>query len=230
MIDKSVQMGLHCVIGEAVTIGANTTLGNGVIVYEGAIIGADVRIDDYAIIGKPQMKAKNSAVTTDEKFPPPRIGDGCIIGTFAIVYRGAQLDNHVLLADNGAIREAVLVGENTIIGKGAYIENAVTIGANCKIQSYAYICAYSKIEDDCFIAPCVVTSNDNSLGKGADRFGKFKGVTLAQGARLGAGSVILPAKVVEKGAIIGAGAVVTKDVPSDMVYVGNPAKPLKPAW
>ena len=96
-----------------------------------------------------------------------------------------------------------------------------------KIQAEAYITAYSTLEEHVFIAPCVVTTNDNWMGRTEQRFGRVKGPTIRRGARVGGGAVICPALEIGEEAFIGAGAVVTKDVPPRAVMVGNPARRLR---
>lgn len=217
-------IGQFCVIEENVKIGKNTIIGHHVVIHKDTIIGENVRIDDFACIGKTAMRAKNSAVTKNEEKPPAIIGDGAIIGTSAIIYRGAVVKSDCLIADMATVREDTVIGEKTIIGKGVTIENQVTVGKMTKIQTNAYITAYSKIGDNCFIAPCVVTSNDNFAGRTLQRFEKFKGITVLNGGRIGAGAVVLPNKIVFEDAFVGAGSVLTKNANSKEVVVGNPAK------
>jgi acetyltransferase-like isoleucine patch superfamily enzyme len=96
-----------------------------------------------------------------------------------------------------------------------------------KIQADAYITAYSTLEEHVFIAPCVVTTNDNWMGRTEKRFGKVKGPTIRRGARVGGGAILCPAVEIGEEALVGAGAVVTKDVPPRTVVVGNPARVLR---
>lgn len=129
-----------------------------------------------------------------------------------------------MIADLATIREDVTIGTATIIGRGATIENFCKVGSNCKIQTNVYLTAYSNVEDNVFIAPCVVTSNDNYAARSKERFGKFKGVTIKKGGRLGAGAVVLPGKTINEDGFAAAGSVVTKDVEEALIVAGNPAK------
>ena len=88
--------------------------------------------------------------------------------------------------------------------------------------------AYSTLEEDVFIAPCVVTTNDNFMGRTERRHELVKGPTIRRGARVGGGAVICPGVEIGEEAFIGAGAVVTKDVPPRMVAVGVPARTIRP--
>lgn len=220
--------GEFCVIENGAVVGKGCVIGHHAVIRKDAVIGDNVRIDDFADIGKLPMKAANSAVTDDtRKLPPAKIGDGCIIGTGAIIYAGCKIGQKALVADLATVREDTEIGEKTIIGRGAAIENHCTIGSFCKIETNAYITAYSQIEDRCFIAPCVVTSNDNFAGRTKERFKAFRGVTIKRGGRIGAGAVILPAKTIERDGFAAAGSVVTKDVAEKTVVAGSPAKKIR---
>jgi acetyltransferase-like isoleucine patch superfamily enzyme len=96
-----------------------------------------------------------------------------------------------------------------------------------RIQAEAYVTAYSTIEEHVFIAPCVVTTNDNFMGRTERRHEVMKGPTIRRGARVGGGAVLCPGIEVGEEAFVGAGAVVTKDVPARVVVVGNPARVLR---
>jgi acetyltransferase-like isoleucine patch superfamily enzyme len=107
------------------------------------------------------------------------------------------------------------------------VENFCTGGRYCKLESECYITAYSELEDRVFVAPGVVTSNDNFVGRTAERFKHFKGVTVRKGGRIGAGTVLLPGVVVGEDALVAAGSVVTRDVAPRTIVLGGPAKTLR---
>jgi acetyltransferase-like isoleucine patch superfamily enzyme len=121
----------------------------------------------------------------------------------------------------------VVVGNDVVIGRGALVENDTTIGAMCRIQAGAYITAYSTLEEHVFIAPCVVTTNDNFMGRTERRHALREGPTIRRGARVGGGAILCPAVEIGEEAFVGAGAVVTKDVPPRVIVVGNPARVLR---
>lgn len=220
-------MGEYCVIEPGAVVGKNCRIGHHAVIHSCAVIGDGVRIDDFACVGKQPMKAVNSAVTVGGEAGKAFIGDGCIIGTGAIIYAGCRLGAGAMAADLATVREDTVIGDKTIIGRGAAIENHCRVGSRCKIETDAYVCAYSVIGDDCFVAPCVTTSNDNFAGRSEARFGRFKGVTIEDGGRIGAGAVILPGRTVGKDGFAAAGSVVTRDVPGNKVVAGSPARVLR---
>jgi acetyltransferase-like isoleucine patch superfamily enzyme len=216
--------GEFCVIGDKVRIGAGCRIGHHVVIHPDTTIGDSVRIDDHTIIGKLPMRAANTAVTKDDTLPPCTVGNDCIIGAGVIIYRGCTIDNKVLVADLSTVRENVSIGYKTIVGRGVAIENFCTIGRFVKLETNVYITAYSDIEDRCFVAPCVATSNDNYVGRTEERFRHFKGVIVRQGARIGVNATILPGKEIGEDALIAAGALLTTDAPAHKIMAGMPAK------
>ena len=215
------------VIEDNVIIGSNCQFGYNVVIRNSTIIGDNVRIDDNTVIGKHPMKASISTLKEEINLPFTYIGNNCLIGANTVIYIGANIENNVMVADLASVRENTSIGEYTIIGRGVTVENNVFIGKRCKLESNCYITAYSDLGDYVFIAPGVVTSNDNYIGRTEERFKHFKGVTVKKGGRIGAGAVILPGKVIGEDALVAAGSVVTKDVPARKVVMGVPARVIK---
>jgi UDP-2-acetamido-3-amino-2,3-dideoxy-glucuronate N-acetyltransferase len=216
--------GEGCVFGPGVKIGPACAIGHHVVLHADTVIGSNVRIDDHATLGKTPMRAANSAVTKEQALPPLTVGDSCIVGTGVVLYRGAAIDAKVLLADQCTVRENVTIGRGTIVGRGVTVENVCTIGRYCKLESECYITAYSELEDRVFVAPGVVTSNDNFVGRTPERFKHFKGVRVKKGGRIGAGAVVLPGVTIGEDGLVAAGSVVTRDVPPRTIVMGSPAK------
>ncbi|MBD3383440.1 N-acetyltransferase [candidate division KSB1 bacterium] len=233
MISEKAQIGTQCEIGhyvvieEGVKIGVHCMIGHSVIIHAGTEIGDNVRIDDHTVVGKQPMRSKRSIFKDEQKLPAAQIGDDCLIGAQVVIYSGSKIGQGVLVADGAAVRENVSIGEYTIIGRNATVENLTTIGKKCKLETNCYITAYSIVEDYCFIAPGVHTTNDNFLGRTEERFNHFKGVIIRRGGRIGGHAVILPGKQVGADAVVAAGSVVTRDVPPKMIVMGAPAKVCK---
>jgi acetyltransferase-like isoleucine patch superfamily enzyme len=193
------------------------------IVYPGTVLGEGVQVLDGAVVGKqPSLSPRSTAKR--EPLAPTVIGEGTIVSTGAIVFAGSRIGARVILGDQSCIRERVVIGDDVVVGRGSLVENDTSIGAMTKIQADAYITAYSTLEDHVFIAPCVVTTNDNFMGRTERRHELIKGPTIRRGARVGGGAILLPAVEIGEEAFIGAGAVVTKDVPPRMLAVGHPAR------
>lgn len=152
------------------------------------------------------------------------IGEGCLIGTGVVIYAGATLGPRVLVADLATIREEVEIGEGTIVGRGVAVENKCRVGRFCKLETNAYVTAFSTLEDRVFVAPGVVTTNDNFVGRTQERFKHFKGVTVRKGGRIGANATILPGVTVAEDTLVAAGSLVTRDTAPRRVVAGVPAR------
>ena len=226
-LDMNTQIGYFSVIEEDVHIGSNCIIGHNVVIHKGSKIGSNVRIDDNTVIGKQPMRAVNSIFKDEDELPPALIKDGCLIGAGVVIYTGCTIGEKTLVADLSTIRENVTIGDRTIIGRGVAVENFCKIGDNCKLETNVYLTAYSEVYDNVFIAPGVVTSNDNFAGRSKERFKHFKGVTIKKGGRIGAQATILPGIVINEDGFVAAGSVVTRDVESRKIVAGNPARAIK---
>lgn len=129
------------------------------------------------------------------------------------------------------VRENAQIGENVIVGRGAYVGTGVEVGDNCKIQNYALVYEPAKLERGVFIGPAVVLTNDhfpraiNADGtpKSADDWHPV-GVTIREGASIGASATCVAPITIGRWALVGSGAVVVKDVPDFALVVGSPAR------
>lgn len=126
------------------------------------------------------------------------------------------------------------VGDNTKIGAFVEIQKNATIGKNCKVSSHTFVCEGVTIEDDAFIGHSVTFINDSypraTTGSGqmqTEADWKVERTIIKKGASIGSGSTILANVVVGEKAIVGAGSVVTKDVPANAIVAGNPARVLR---
>ena len=145
----------------------------------------------------------------------------------AVVFAGTRIGANCIVGDQSCVRERCELGDDVVVGRGSLVENDTTIGSRTKIQANAYVTAYSTLEEDVFIAPCVVTTNDNFMGRTEKRHALRKGPTIRRGARVGGGAVLLPGIEVGEEAFVGAGAVVLRDVPPRALVVGNPARQIR---
>jgi acetyltransferase-like isoleucine patch superfamily enzyme len=203
-----------------------TEIAETAVVYPGTVVGEGCRILDYAVVGKqPTLSPRSTAKR--EELPPLELGAGTIVSTGAVVFAGTTIGARVVVGDQACVRERCTIGEDVVIGRGSLVENDTSVGAMTKIQAHAYVTAYSLLEEDVFIAPCVITTNDNFMGRTEKRRALVKGPTIRRGARVGGGAVLLPGIEIGAEAFVGAGAVVIRDVPPRAVVVGNPARQIR---
>jgi acetyltransferase-like isoleucine patch superfamily enzyme len=207
-------------------IGDRSSLGEHCSVYPNVVIESDVIIEDGvtlfhgAIIGKPPKVAGVVARTPQVNNPFTRIGKGAVIGANAVIYAGAQVGESVLIGDGVTIREDTRIGDETVVGSNSTIQNGAIIGDRVKIVDLSHITYDCVIEDEAFISVGVYTMNDNSMQRG----GKIQGPVIEHRARVGGGALLLPGVRVGEDAVVGAGAVVTKNVPAGDQVLGIPAK------
>lgn len=205
-------------------IPADAQIGEGVVVHPGTVIGKGCVLQDGAIVGKPAVLGKTSTAAGDAA--PTVLGDGVAVCANAVVFAGAELADGAIVGDHAIVRERAKIGKRSIVGANVVVENDTVVGERVKIQTGAYVTAHVIVEDDVFIAPAVVTTNDNTMGRhGADH--SNKGPIFRRGCRVGAAAVILPGIEIGEEAFVAAGALVTRDVAAGMLVMGSPAREVR---
>jgi UDP-2-acetamido-3-amino-2,3-dideoxy-glucuronate N-acetyltransferase len=208
-------------LGEGVELPDDASIGGNVVVHAGTSIGPGAQLGDGCVIGKPLTLGARSR-SPREAQAPALLGEGVTIGAAAVVLAGARIGDRCVVADQAHVRERTEIGAESVVGRGASVENDVRIGARVKLQTGAYVTAWSVLEDDVFVAPGVVLTNDPTAGR--RRGEQLRGAVLRRACRIGGGAVLLPGVEVGEDAFVGAGAVVTRAVPARKVAMGVPAK------
>lgn len=153
-----------------------------------------------------------------------KIGKKAVIRSNCTVYSNTAIGDSVQFGHNVMIRENVSVGDLTTVGTNSVIDGSCKVGRHVSIQTSVYIPTYTTIEDEVFLGPNCVLTNDWYLAR---KEYKLKGPLIKRGSSAGGNAVIFPGVTVGECAIIGAGAVVNKDVPPHVVVAGVPAKKIK---
>jgi Acetyltransferase (isoleucine patch superfamily) len=159
----------------------------------------------------------------------PIIGKNSVIRSNTVIYDDVKIGTDFKTGHNVLIREKTTIGNNVLIGTNAVVEGNCKIGSNVSIQSNVYIPTDSLVEDYVFIGPCACFTNDRYPIR-ADY--KLKGPVIREGASIGANSTFLSGIEVGEGAMVAAGAIVTRDVPPLYLAIGAPARlrPLPPQF
>jgi acetyltransferase-like isoleucine patch superfamily enzyme len=151
------------------------------------------------------------------------IGSGAHIRSGTIIYRGSCIGRNLETGHNVVIREENDIGDNFRIWNNSTIDYGCHIGNNVKIHNKVYVAQFTVIEDDVFLGPGVTLANDIHPGC-PDALECMRGPCIKRGAQIGINVCVLPRVTIGENAVIGAGSVVTKDIPARVVAYGNPAR------
>ena len=175
-------------------------------------LAAPFTVDPRAVVGEmPGRKITDLNLT---------IGAHAIIRSFSVIYAGSRIGAHLETGHGVVIREENRIGDEFSIWNNSTVDYGCLIGNRVRVHTGVYIAQFTVIEDDVFLAPGVMIANDrHPICRDC-----MKGPTIRRGARVGINATLLPEIVVGESALVGAGAVVTKDVPARAVVVGNPAR------
>lgn len=157
---------------------------------------------------------------------PLAIGGGAVVRPFTTIYAGSTFGARLQTGQGASIREDNLIGDDVSIGTNTVLEFGNRIGSRVRIHSGCFL-ELVTIEDDVFVGPNVVFTDDPHP-MNCPRYAECKGGAVVRRlARIGAHSTILPGVEIGEGALVGAGSVVTRDVPAGAVVAGNPARVIR---
>ncbi|SFM56520.1 acyltransferase [Methanolobus profundi] len=194
--------------------------------YGTSSLGENSVVLENAIIGYPQHGILTESIRSGKDIEEYE-GAGTVIGKNAFIRAGTTIFSNVITGDNfktghnAMIRENTTIGDNVLVGTNVIIDGNVTIGNNVSIQGNVYIPTHVTIEDNVFIGPCAVLANDRYPIRGEYH---PEGPILRKGASIGANATLIPGVEIGEGAMVAAGALVTKDVPAWKLAIGCPAK------
>lgn len=185
-------------------------------IYANVQLGSGSTIEDFCLVGTPPRGARDGEI-------PTTIGDGAVIRSHTVIYAGNKIGRNFQTGNKVNIRESNEIGDNVSIGTLSVVEHHVTIGDNVRIHTQVFIPEYSVLEAGCWIGPNVVFTNAKyPVSPGVKNH--LVGPTIRKGAKIGANATLLPGVVIGENALVGAGAVVVRDVPPGAVVAGNPAR------
>jgi acetyltransferase-like isoleucine patch superfamily enzyme len=184
------------------------------VVAEGVELGAGSVVEEFCIIGRQGEPA------------PTVIGPGARLRSHTVIYAGNTIGAGFATGHHTLVRESNTIGDNVSIGSLSVVEHHVTIGDGVRIHSQCFVPEYSVLEPGAWLGPRVTLTNA-PFPRCPDVSRCLVGVTIGRDARVGANVTILPGVHIGERALIGAGAVVTKDVPPGAVVVGTAARAVK---
>jgi len=224
-LHASVKLGHNVVIMADVDIGEDCQIGNNVVIYPKTSLGKGVTIFDNAVLGRLPMSAGNISRQLIDKYLPLVIGDFSVIGAGTVLYTGTHIANNVLICDLSSVRETCDIEEYVVLGRGVMVQPETRIGARSRIMDMCHLPGDMVIEEDVFFSAMVGSASENSMGRAEDeRNMRRGGPHVKRGAYVGVGALMLPQIVIGENAVVGAGAMVTRDVPAQTLVMGVPAK------
>jgi acetyltransferase-like isoleucine patch superfamily enzyme len=216
-----VPLGGEPLLGEGVRVGRDVSFGVYVVVHDGTLIGDGCAIEDHAVLGKRPRLARHSRASG--QMAALELGARVSVGTGTVLFAGATIGADCILGDQAFVRERAHIGERSVIGRGSVVDNDVQVGDRVRVQTNVYLTAFTVIEDDVFIGPGALTTNDDTMARHAPEM-SLRGALLRRACRIGGGAVLTPGVEVGEEAFVAAGALVTKDVPARAVVMGVPAR------
>ena len=179
-------------------------------------LGERVQIDEFCVLGRPARGRAPGAA-------PLMIGDDAVIRSHTVLYGGVTIGARFQSGHWVLVREDTVIGDDCSIGSGSVIEFSVRIDDGVRLHSQCFVPEHSVLEAGCWLGPRVVITNAR-FPAGPRTKGSLEPVLIRKGAKIGANATLLPGIVIGAGSLVGAGSVVTRDVPDGAVVRGNPAR------
>jgi acetyltransferase-like isoleucine patch superfamily enzyme len=218
---------------EGAFVADGAELAEDVVVEPGAVIHAGVRlgpgclIEAGAVVGKrPRLRAGSSAAASQHALDVALLASGVTVCSGAVVYAGCQVGERSIIGDQAQIRERARIGAGSVVGRGSTVDFDAVVGDRVLIQTGVYVTGGSVVEDDVFLGPGVVTTNDHTMGRHPPGE-PLAGPVLRRACRIGGGAVLVPGVEIGEEAFVAAGAVVTADVAARKVVMGVPARAVR---
>jgi len=183
------------------------------IIHPNVIIGEDAEIDGFVIVGQPPRRKKPGEIKTI-------IGSGVVIRSHTVIYAGNKIGDNFQTGHHVMIREDNIIGNNVSVGTGSVIEHHVKIGDGVRIHSQVFIPEYCTLEEGCWIGPNAVLTNAKYPNR-RDTKQNLAGVVVGKNVVIGANVTVLPGIHIGDNSLIGAGTILSKDVPDNMIVHNN---------
>ncbi|MGQ0841150.1 hypothetical protein [Actinokineospora sp.] len=207
-----------------ITIRAGAVIEAFAVVHGGTTVGGHARVEAHVVLGKPEL-----GYAVGRTYPgagaDTAIGDGAVLRTGVVVYAGVILGAGVLVGHHTVLRSAVSIGASSQIGHHLTVERAVRIGKEVRCSPGSHITSSTVIADRVFLGSGVRTINDKTLTwRDPDRNPVLVPPRFEAGAKVGTGCVVLGGITVGAAATVGAGSLITRDIPAGALAYGHPAR------
>lgn len=194
-------------------------ISDSAIIYPNVEFGEGCIVEPFAIVGQPPRGHEPGDV-------PTRIGRGACIRSHTVIYAGNVIGDRFQCGNKANIRESNEIGDDVSVGTLSVVEHHVKIAPRVRIHTQVFIPEYTTLDDESWVGPNVVFTNAK-YPRSPSVKDELLGAHVERRAMIGANSTLLPGIRIGEHALVGAGSVVTEDVPPYQVWVGNPARFLK---
>jgi len=184
--------------------------------YPNVHLGKRVQIEEFCVLGHP-------ARDRDPGSTAVVIGDDAVIRSHSVIYGGVRIGARFQCGHWVLVREDTAVGDDCSIGSGTVIEFSVKIEDGVRLHSQCFVPEHSVLEAGCWLGPRVVVTNARFPAAPRTKT-SLQAVLIKRRAKVGANATLLPGIVIGEGSLVGAGSVVTRDVPDGAIVRGNPAR------
>lgn len=212
------------VIYDDVEIKEDVIIHDYVVIYPNTVIERGCEIYDHCVLGKLPTSPGITSRKLKSEYTQLVVGANTILCPGVVLYTGSRIGRNNLLGDFCSIREECTVGDNCIISRNVSVNYNTCIGDCTKIMDNTHITGNMKIGSHVFISVLVATTNDNTMGRQEYNEDHVLGAVIGDYVTVGAAANILPGVIIGRNAMVGASALVTKDVPENKLVVGVPAK------
>ena len=235
-IGDDFETGHHAIVREENRIGSHCTLWNNSTIDYGCVIGDRVKIHcnvyvaQFTTIEDDVFLAPGVTIANDPHpictkcMQGPTIRRGARVRSGSVIYAAVEIGDDFETGHHAIVREENRIGSHCTLWNNSTIYYGCVIGDRVRIHCNVYIAQFTTLEDDVFLAPGVTIANDpHPICTKC-----MQGPTIRQGARIGVNVTLLPLITIGEHALVGAGSVVTGDVPAGMLVAGNPARVVGP--
>ncbi|HEV8557902.1 MAG TPA: hypothetical protein VGR06_16095 [Actinophytocola sp.] len=207
-----------------VTVLSGAVIGPFAVVHGGVSVAEQARIEEHAVVGKPEL-----GYAVGRTYPgagaDTTIAAGAVVRSGAVVYADVHIGVNTVVGHHTLLRTGVRVGAETVLGHHLTVERASRIGREVRCSPGSHITSSTHIADRVFLGAGVRTINDKTLTwRDPARNPVLQPPRFETGAKVGSGSTVLAGVIIGAQALVGAGSLVTRDIPAGALAYGSPAR------
>jgi acetyltransferase-like isoleucine patch superfamily enzyme len=207
-----------------ITVLAGAVIGPFAVIHGGVHLAEQARVEEYAVVGKPEVGYAVGRIHPGAG-ADTMIAAGAVVRSGAVIYAAVHIGVNTLVGHHTLLRTGVQVGTETLLGHHLTIERATRIGRDVRCSPGSHVTSATHIADSVFLGAGIRTINDKTLTwRNPQRKPVLHPPSFDTGAKIGSGSTVLAGVTVGEHALVGAGSLVTRDIPAGALAYGSPAR------